>query len=99
MARNAAHSGPIAISGVFIAIVFDLDRAMAPRPVLGVDANVPAGSGMSGMNLERIGGNVHIVGYCGLICQSSPTNRLVLSFTPVNGGPHDMGQTVVFNSR
>ena len=55
--------------------------------------------GMSGMNLERIGGNVHVVGYCGLICQSSPNSRLVLSFTAVNGGPHDMSNAVVFNGR
>ena len=48
MARNAAHSGPIAIRGVLllpsIGIVFDFGRATAPRSVLGVDANVSAGS-------------------------------------------------------
>jgi hypothetical protein len=54
---------------------------------------------MSGMNLERIGANVRVLGFCGLICQSSPNRRLVVSFTAVNGGPHDMGQSVVFNSR
>lgn len=60
----------------------------------------PSGSRLNGMNVEQIGANVHAVGSCGTFCQQTrPNNRLVLSFTSVNAGPHDMGQSVVFNSK